>query len=161
MLTAAGDHTGDPIGAVLAWSTTAGDYEATTVIDTRGLKLGAFAGLSAFGDPANALGLAVGEGKAVLWQREKSQHKTVAETGGVIWPSVYLRLTASGGDRFQFAVSSDGVTWKTVGASADGAFLPPWDRSVRVALTVGGVVGAEGRFNSFRITPPKQGSAGE
>src|SRR5437588_5026558 len=153
VLTAAGDHTSDPIGAVLAWSTTAGDYEATTVIDTRGLKLGAFAGLSAFGDPANALGLAVGEGKAVLWQREKSQHKTVAETGGVIWPSVYLRLTASGGDSFQFAVSSDGVTWKTVGASADGAFLPPWDRSVRVALTVGGVVGAEGRFNSFRITP--------
>ena len=27
------------------------------------------------------------------------------------------------------------------------------DKGVRVALTVGGVVGAEGRFDSFRITP--------
>src|SRR6266545_2795267 len=153
VLAPAGEHTSDLIGAVLARSTTSGGYEATTVIDTRGLKLGAFAGLSAFGDLANALGVAVGEGKAILWQREKNQNKTVAELGGVIWPSVYLRMTATGGNRFQFAVSSDGREWKTVGETAEGGYLPPWDRSVRVALTVGGVVGAEGRFNSFRITP--------
>ncbi len=153
VLAPAGEHTSDLIGAVLARSTTSGGYEATTVIDTRGLKLGAFAGLSAFGDLANALGAAVGEGKAILWQREKNQNKTVAELGGVIWPSVYLRLTATGGNRFQFAVSPDGSDWKAVGATADGGYLPPWDRSVRVALTVGGVVGAEGRFNSFRVTP--------
>src|SRR5207247_486067 len=82
------EHASDTVGAVVARATTSGDYEATTVVDTRGLKLGAFAGLSAFGDPANALGLAVGEGKAVVWQREKSQNKIVAEMGRVIWPSV-------------------------------------------------------------------------
>ena len=70
---------------------------------------------------------------------------------GVIWPSVYLRLTARGGNRFQFAVSSDGRDWKPVGETAEGGYLPPWDRSVRVALTVGGVVGAEARFDSFRM----------
>ena len=129
-----------------------------TVIDTRSLKLGGFAGLSAFGDPANALGVAVGEGKAVVWQREKNLHKTVAELGGVIWPSVYLRMRATGGNRFHFAVSSDGREWKPVGETAEGGYLPPWDRSVRVALTVGGVVGVEGRFNSFRITPSAPGS---
>jgi hypothetical protein len=62
-------------------------------------------------------------------------------------------MSATGGNRFQFAVSSDGRDWKAVGETAEGGYLPPWDRSVRVALTVGGVVGAEGRFNSFRITP--------
>ena len=159
VLAPASEHAGDPIGAVVARSTTSGDYEATTVIDTRGLKLGAFAGLSAFGDPANALGVAIGEGRAVVWQREKNQHKTVAEMNDVIWPSVYLRLTARGGNRFQFAVSSDGRNWKTVGEPAEGGYLPPWDRSVRVALTVGGVVGAAGRFNSFRMEPSR--SAGE
>ena len=153
VLAPVGEHASDPVGAVLARSSTSGDYEAMTVIDTRSLKLGAFAGLSAFGDPANALGVAVGEGKAVVWQREKNQHKTVAELGGVIWPSVYLRMRATGGNRFQFAVSSDGREWKPVGETAEGGYLPPWDRSVRVALTVGGAVGVEGRFNSFRITP--------
>jgi len=153
VLAPVGEYASQPLGAVLARSSTSGDYEATTVIDTRGLKLGAFAGLSAFGDPANALGVAVGEGKAVVWQREKNQQKTLAELGGVVWPSVYLRMKATGGNRFQFDVSSDGREWKTVGETAEGGYLPPWDRSVRVALTVGGGVGAEGRFNSFRITP--------
>ena len=157
VLAPARDHAGDPTGAVVARSITAGDYEATTVIDTRGLKLGAFAGLSAFGDPANALGVSVGEGKALVWRRENNQHKTIAEMNDVIWPSVYLRLTARGGNRFQFAISSDGRDWKTVGETAEGGYLPPWDRSVRVALTVGGAVGAEGRFNSFRITPAPVG----
>src|SRR5205807_1114902 len=67
------------LGAVVARPTTSGDYEATTVVDTRGLKLGAFAGLFAFGDPANALGAAVGEGKAVVWRRENNQPRAVAE----------------------------------------------------------------------------------
>jgi len=156
-----GEHAGDLIGAVVARSTTSGDYEATTVVDTHGLKLGAFAGLSAFGDPANALGVAVGEGKAVVWRRESDHPKTVAEMNDVIWPSVYLRLTARGGNRFQFALSPDGRDWKTAGETAEGGYLPPWDRSVRVALTVGGVVGAEGRFNSFRITPLRAGRAEE
>ncbi|PYK60691.1 MAG: xylosidase [Verrucomicrobia bacterium] len=151
------EHASDMVGAVVARSTTSGDYEATTVVDARGLKLGAFAGLSAFGDPANGLGLAVGEGKAIVWQREKNHSKTVAEMDGVIWPSVYLRLTARGGNRFQFAVSSDGRDWKPVGETAEGGYLPPWDRSVRVALTVGGVVGAEARFNSFRIESSARG----
>jgi beta-xylosidase len=153
VLRPADEHAGDPVSAVIARSTTSGDYEATTVIDTRGLKLGAFAGLSAFGDPGNALGLAIGEGKAAVWQREKNRHRIVAELNDVTWQSVYLRLTATGGNHFQFAVSPDGLRWKTVGETAEGGYLPPWDRSVRVALTVGGVVGAEGRFNSFRITP--------
>src|SRR5690242_13610530 len=153
VLAPVGEHAGDPVGAVVARSTTSGDYDATTVIDAHRLKLGAIAGLSAFGGPGNAIGLAVGEGKAVVWQREKGRHKMLAELNDVTWPSVYLRLTATGGNHFRFAVSSDGREWKGIGETAEGGYLPPWDRSVRVALTVGGVVGAEGRFDSFRITP--------
>src|SRR5437899_9463293 len=50
VLAPVGEHASDPVGAVLARSSTSGDYEAMTVIDTRSLKLVAFAGLSAFGD---------------------------------------------------------------------------------------------------------------
>src|SRR5205814_9105635 len=115
VLAPVGEHASDAVGAVLARSSTSGDYEAMTVIDARSLKLGAFAGLSAFGDPANALGVAVGEGKAILWQREKNERKTVAELNDVIWPSVYLRLTTTGGNRFRFAVSSDRSEERRVG----------------------------------------------
>src|SRR5206468_11969205 len=45
VLSPAGEHASDLVGAVLARSSTSGDYEATTVIETRSLKLGAFAGL--------------------------------------------------------------------------------------------------------------------
>ena len=83
-------------------------------------------------------------------ERRPAHHPDAGHPGA---PSVYLRMKATGGNRFQFDVSSDGREWKTVGETAEGGYLPPWDRSVRVALTVGGVVGAEGRFNSFRITP--------
>jgi xylan 1,4-beta-xylosidase len=40
-----------------------------------------------------------------------------------------------------------------VGGDQNGEFLPPWDRAVRVALTVGGAPGVSARFDSLRITP--------
>jgi hypothetical protein len=46
----------NPIGGVMAYYTTKGDYTATTQIDRKSLTSGAVAGLSAFGDGENALG---------------------------------------------------------------------------------------------------------
>ena len=37
----------------------------------------------------------------------------------------------------------------------DGAFLPPWDRGVRVALYAGGAANASARFGYLRIEPTK------
>lgn len=142
-----------PLGAVLGRSCTTGDYIATTAVNTAELKPGMSAGLSAFGDPDNALGVAVSGGKATLWQARKGQRKELATVEGVTAPQVHLRMTASGGHRFQFAVSADGHEWKSVGATLDGDYLPPWDRSIRVALTAGGVENADARFEYFRMEP--------
>jgi hypothetical protein len=60
-------------------------------------------------------------------------------------------MVATGGRRFQFAFSTDGREWRELAAEAEGGYLPPWDRAVRVALTVGGGPGAEGRFDWLRI----------
>lgn len=142
-----------PTGAAIGRSTTSGDYSAITRVDLRSLKVGALAGLSAFGDSANALGVAVGVDQVVVWQREKNQFRTTVVEPGVKGKTAHLRMIATGGNRFQFAVSADGKSWRMVGQTAEGGYLPPWDRAVRVALTAGGVDGAEARFDAFEIQP--------
>jgi len=153
-LTPSSGQGGNVVGAVAAHFTTVGDYVATTVVETRALKPGALAGLSAFGDNDNALGVGVGrDGRAVLWRREKNEHRTMATVDAPNTSSIHLRMTARGGHRFQFALSGDGKTWTDVGDELRGEYLPPWDRGVRVALTTGGTEGATGRFASLRIEP--------
>jgi xylan 1,4-beta-xylosidase len=150
-LTPAAGQGANPLGAVVARSTTAGDYEATTVVETAGLSGGASAGLSAFGDLENALGVSVGGGRVTLWRREKNEHREVATAEAPAGPSVHLRMRARDGRRYRFSVSRDGRDWREVGEEVDGSYLPPWDRGVRVALTAGGSPGATGRFGFLRV----------
>lgn len=146
----------DGTAAVVARSTTSGDYEATTVVETSVLTGGAWAGLAAFGEMENALGLSVEGDKVVLWRREKNERRVLetadAPTGT---RELHLRMLASGGSRYRFAVSRDGREWRDVGGEVDGSYLPPWDRGVRVALVAGGSRGVAGRFGYLRIEPSR------
>jgi xylan 1,4-beta-xylosidase len=146
-------HAKDPIGAVAARSTTRGDYVATTRIDLRGMGPGALVGLAAYGDHENALGLSVGgDGKAVLWKREKNEHRVLETIDIPASTIIHLRMTADDGHGFRFAVSPDGRNWKDAGDEVEGRYLPPWDRGIRVALTAGGAEQA-GMFDWLRIEP--------
>jgi xylan 1,4-beta-xylosidase len=151
-LAPAAGHANDVIGAVLARSTTAGDYTAMTLVDTSDMKAGALAGLSAYGDQENALGVAVGGGKIILWRREKNDHKVVETKVAPNAARLYLRMRARRGHLFRFAFSRNGRDWTEVGGEMDGSYLPPWDRGVRVALTCGGAEGASARFQEMSIT---------
>jgi xylan 1,4-beta-xylosidase len=128
---------------------------ATTVVDTRSIKQGALAGLAAYDDGENALGVAVGDGKVIVWRREKNEHKTIAVADAPNSPLVYLRMTATGGHRFRFAVGQNGQDGKEVGDKR-GSYLPPWDHAVRVALTSGGIEGSAARFDWLRIVPSRR-----
>ena len=143
--------TNDFVGAVLARSTTVGDYSARTIVGD--LTDGTFAGIAAFGDAANAMGLAVGRGgKLVLWLRQKGRHQVLAESSIPKHRDVQLRMTARNGHEFQFFVRGDDTQpWNPVGKDIQGKYLPPWDRNVRVALTVGGAETAEAQFDSFAL----------
>jgi xylan 1,4-beta-xylosidase len=148
-------HSTEPAGAVLAHTTTKGDYVATTLVDTSDLPAGAFAGLSAYGDGENALGVSVDAGRKVyLWRREKNEQRTVATLPNAFTsPRAYLRMIAHAGHLYRFAVSVDGRSWKDVGEELNGSYLPPWDRGVRVALVSGGARNAAARFAFLRIDP--------
>ncbi|HEX6716578.1 MAG TPA: hypothetical protein VF088_05675, partial [Pyrinomonadaceae bacterium] len=146
---------GNPIGAVFARSTTTGNYVAQTAIDTRGLTGGAVAGLSAYGDSENAIGVTIGDGKVELWQRRKNIREVLQTSDAPSAGIVFLRTTARDGHRFRFAFSSDQIHWREIGEEIDGSFLPPWDRGVRVALTAGGKPKMTARFERLTIEPTK------
>jgi len=159
VLSPTSEHASDVIGAVVGHSTKVGDYVAETVLDTRGMKRGAFAGLSAYGDNENALGLAFGDGKLVLWQRQRKdqnvENREVASTAAPRTGVIRLRMTARDGHLYRFAASSDGRSWTNVGEELDGSYLPPWDRGVRVALTAGGAQGATAKFDWLDMRPSR------
>lgn len=151
--TAAGVRPDDMAAAVVARRTTSGDYTATTVVDTRGMSPGAFAGLSAYSYRFGALGVAVsGGGKVVVWRRENRDHRTLAMASvPASSRAVHLRMSAAGGELYRLAVSADGGReWKELGDTAvAGAYV----EGARVALTVGGAAGASGSFDSLRVVP--------
>jgi len=146
----------DVIGGILARSTTVGDYVAIAELVTSSLGSGVQAGLASIGDQENALGIAVtANGNISLWKRQKNQHDVVSTTSAASSPTMWLRLRARRGHLFRFAISTDGINWKDVGPELNGDYLPPWDRGLRVALTVGGTAGAAARFRSLRISPDR------
>jgi beta-xylosidase len=148
------DQANNQIGAVMARSTTVGNYTATTQLQTANLGSATIAGISAYGDNDNALGMGFQNGKLIVWKREKNNHQAISTVNAPRGANLYLRMTARDGHRFRFAVSRNGRSWQDVGTELDGAYLPPWDRGIRVALTTGGSTNAA-RFGFLRIEPVK------
>ncbi|MBA3322679.1 MAG: family 43 glycosylhydrolase [Pyrinomonadaceae bacterium] len=138
-------------GAVLGWRTTAGDYVATALLNTQGLQTGACGGLAAYSHRNGAIGVAIcGGNKVLVWRREEQEQRTLATAEAPPGTStIYLRLTATGGELYRFAVSTNGRDWKELGEPVAGSFV----EGARVALTAGGKPGASARFDWVRVTP--------
>ena len=151
VLRAPTDAAASATSAVLARPTRFGNYTATVRVAGPPARDGAMVGLAAYGDAGNALGIAATSTGIVLWVREKGEQRTLTQVGLDTASQVDLRIAAEDGRRFRFAYSTDGESWHRVGDETDGAYLPPWDRAVRVALAVGGAPGLEGRFDWIRI----------
>jgi beta-xylosidase len=139
------------LGAILSQRTVSGNYTATTVADISEVKAESFVGIAAIGDAANAIGLAAGDGKLTLWRVQKGVHQEIARVATPKTEQIHLRVSARDGHVFQFAASADGQQWTSVGGPQGGEQLPPWDRGLRVGLTVGGARNAVGHFLSFEM----------
>jgi xylan 1,4-beta-xylosidase len=149
VLTSTGDRVDDTIGAVVAQRATTADYIATTLVSTAGMKEGTLAGLSAYSGRDDALGIAGGPGRIIVYLRERKQQRVVKAFNTTITPQLYLRMRVKGGSHYRFSFSGDGREWKDAGEEIDGSFL----EGARISLTAGGVKGASARFEWFRITP--------
>lgn len=153
ILSATAGRARDLLGAIAGVKTMTGDYTAETILDRGALKPGVQAGLSAVGDAQNALGIVLGDDKVSVYRRQKNKHEVVASVPAPTGNRFHLRMKASGGHLFRFAFSADGTTWVNAGSAFDleGNYLPPWDRGIRVGLTVGGAENASGRFEMLSM----------
>ncbi len=154
VLTSPTTRSNDLFGSIAAVQTVTADYAATTLIDVREMKAGTHAGLFAFGDVENALGISFGEGKISLHRARKNKTENLGSIAAPSSPKIYLRMEAKDGHLFQFSVW-DGNNWKNVGENVnlEGNYLPPWDRGVRIALTAGGIENAVAKFDWLRVVP--------
>jgi xylan 1,4-beta-xylosidase len=134
--------------AVVARRTTAGDYVATTLVDTRGATPNARAGLAAYSWRAWALGISAGGGKITVWRREGKEPRQVANADAPASGAVYLRMTAEGGERYRFAFSANGRDWTDLGGAVDGGYI----EGAHVALIASG---GPARFDWVKITATK------
>ena len=110
------------MGGSYGYYTTVGDYAATTMIETDGVRNGAIAGISAYGDGENALGFGWQNGKIVVWRRERNNHRTISTHVAPQAKQIYLRLNTRDGAFYSFAVSRDGRSFETVGSEQNGDF---------------------------------------
>lgn len=133
-------------GAVLAQATLSGNYEATT---SAKVTTGTMAGLSAFGDVNNAIGISADNKKIVVWKVQNGQYSVLGETATPAGGSIQFKLVAKQGHELTWFYSADGKQWQALGGVTEGNFLPPWDRGVRVALVSQGKDTAS--FDWFRI----------
>jgi xylan 1,4-beta-xylosidase len=149
----------DRVGGVLAIKTTSGNYEAMTVVRRGKLQQGTIAGLSAYGDHENALGLSLKDSNVSLWRRIRNKEEQLMSQTIVKSERLFIKLNATQGSRFRYSISTDGQKWTEIGEEVglQGEFLPPWDRGIRVALTCGGGPDAAAEFESLQIDskPPR------
>ena len=141
---------GDPLGAILGRSFTTADFQATTAIDTTGMKPGTLAGLGAYGDQNHALGISYGDGMLRVWLRMNGINETMVRWKASPAAVLHLKMMVQGGDRYRFAWSEDGKVWTEDSRTLTGKHLAPWDLGARVVLTA---ANGEGRFQSFDVKP--------
>ena len=91
-------------------------------------------------------------GHLFVWKRQRNKHETLSTNAIAAGATIFLRMNARAGHKFSFSASADGKVWKPLGGNVDveGAYLPPWDRGIRVALVIGGE-NASAEFRSLRI----------
>ncbi|MBA9078646.1 family 43 glycosylhydrolase [Rufibacter quisquiliarum] len=144
----------EAVGSMLGQRTKTGNYTATAALDVASLPKGTMAGLSAFGDPNNSVGIGVQDGNVVVWQVKRKQATDVARVPAPQAKTLQFKVEVQDGNKLSFSFSPDGQKWTTPGNAQpiDGSFLPPWDRGVRVGLSAKGPAGATAAFDWFKLT---------
>ncbi|MDQ3871506.1 MAG: family 43 glycosylhydrolase, partial [Chloroflexota bacterium] len=124
-------------------------YVASAVVDRRGLRGEALAGLASYrsgfeaigGSGFEAMGAAVGARRLIVWRRARGRSRLITEVRAPSSRQVHLRLVSQG-RRVRFQVSRDGRAWRRLGP----ALRTPIEETARLALTVGARRRAVARF---------------
>ena len=135
-----------PGGSYIGQDIYSGNYEATVQLE-RGYS-NALGGIGVLGDDQNYIAIAAKSDSVFLLQvREgkivKAEGRQIKNTG-----KLTLKVSVRGSKNVVFYYSVDSKPFKLLNSKAvDAAFIPPWDRAVRVGLIS---IGDSNEFSSFR-----------
>ena len=121
----------DTSEAVVATRTVSGDYTATVLIKSANMTADEIVGLAAYSWRGNAVGIGFGLGKISVFRRENAKQEIVTSAEAAKTENINLRMTAKGGEFYQFAYSPDGKIWTDLGKPIVGSHV----EGARVALT--------------------------
>jgi beta-xylosidase len=134
-------------GAYIGQSVLARNYLAAVTVQQ---QTSSQAGLALIGDEKNILYAAVDGHVIRLIQVKKGEVQILAEEKIKQPSNVNLRAQVKDNTQVTFTYSTDGLQfWVLNNTAADMAYLPPWDRAVRVGLVSKGPVEKAAFFKDF------------
>jgi hypothetical protein len=127
-----------------------GDYNATTVINAN--KSDAASGIAAIGDEKNVVeALLKGNQLRVLEVKDGKETEIISKEIAAK-KKVHLQVQVRDGYNISFLYSLDGKSFMPLNQkSVSGAYLPPWDRAVRVGIISKGSPTEKAVFDRFEM----------
>jgi beta-xylosidase len=138
-------------GTFLGHKTQTASYVTTTKVHAE--KSTAAAGLGAIGDEKNALTLFYSNGNLQLIQIKEGKDSVLLSRKVTNKDKLMLRMQVNKGKDINFFYSLDGNRYTKLNTKPiNGAYLPPWDRAVRIGLLAKGDSTEVAVFDTFDVT---------
>ena len=130
--------------------TLSGNYTASVLVRPR--KSNAAAGLAVIGDERNTLTLYYANDSVKLVSLRNGRDSTIAAMPVAAAKKMHLQVLAQGGGQFQFSFSRKGKHFTPITQQpVSGAYLPPWDRALRIGVAARGPEGSKAVFDKFAV----------
>jgi beta-xylosidase len=144
----------DKSGAILGQKTLTEDYEAEVILTPSAKS--AEAGIALIGDEKNFISMTLQGNKLKVGRVQENKEFLMDEKNVSAANRIYLRIIVRNGKDINFEHSLDGKKYETINREpADGHFLPPWDRAVRVGIISRGEPGQVAQFEQFSLRNKK------
>jgi beta-xylosidase len=137
-------------GAFVGEKTFSGNYTATTLV--RADKSDAATGLAAIGDEKNIVSVLLKNNQLTVVEVKDGKETVIDSKTINKQKKVNLKMIVTNNYDILFSYSIDGVNYLPVNSKpAKGAYLPPWDRAVRVGLVSKGETSQKAIFENFEM----------
>lgn len=135
-------------GAFIGQKTFTNNYTAQITV----LSGEAAAGLALIGDEKNVVSVLLQNNNLVVNQVRDDKITELTQKSLVFKDQLHLRMQVQQGKNITFSYSTDGNNYTTLNTTpVDGAYLPPWDRALRVGLIAKGEPNQQAVFKDFLL----------
>ena len=139
-----------PSGAFIGQKTYSAAYDASVQIKLK--KSSAGAGIAAIGDDNNMIRAVLQNDSIKIVQLKDGRDSVLHGTQVKRTRNAFLKMEVRNGKDLTFFISEKGKAFTALNATpVDAAFLPPWDRAVRVGLIAEGVPDQTAVFKKFSL----------